>query len=77
MHCHVSSSWQRTWYFLLGLFGSALWRDLSCPVTCHPLLSVVGWLSSREQWPAPSLAVHERSGQRLGACYPWRSLPAQ
>lgn len=62
MHCHVSSSWQR--------------RDLSCSVTCHPF-SLIGWLSSREQWPAPSVSVHERSGQCLGACHPWRSLPTQ
>lgn len=50
----------------------ALSSNLSFPSLCG-----VGWLSSREQWPAPSLAVHERSGQRFGAGDPWRGLPAQ
>lgn len=57
---------------LSPLERSSLSSNLSSPSFCG-----VGWLPSREQWPAPSLAVHERSGQRFGAGDPWRGLPAQ
>ena len=56
--------------------SSPLKRSLSSNLS-SPSFHGVGWLSSREQWPAPSLTVHERSGQRSGAGDPWRGLPAQ
>jgi len=69
------------WHCLSHGKGCAISRlasaEFPCLVTCHAFVSVVGWLSSREQWTAPPLAVHEGSGQCLGACHPWRSLPAQ
>lgn len=77
VNCCVSSPWSGSPSpFLLSLLGPQL-PDLFYPVTCHPSPSGIGWLPSREQWPAASLAVHEWPGQRSGASDPWRGLPAQ